>query len=106
MINPQFPPLIDGHNLVVVNNLGEDKPRRQHLAPRTQKYYRENVNITDYDGPLFKPPLPQGYTFVVTSSLMQILTTRGLFFGLSSEDPHAHISKVRSVCKSYVGRSD
>ena len=43
---------------------------------------------------------------MVTSSLMQMLTARGLFSGLPSEDPHAHIAKVRAVCKSCVGRSD
>ena len=41
---------------------------------------------------------------MVTSSLMQMLTARGLFSGLPSEDPHAHIAKVRAVCKSCVGR--
>ena len=35
-----------------------------------------------------------------------MLTARGLFLGLPSEDPHAHISKVRAVCKSCVGRHD
>ena len=43
---------------------------------------------------------------MVTSSLMQMLTTRGLFSGLPSEDPHAHLAKVRAVCKSCVGRPD
>ena len=43
---------------------------------------------------------------MVTSSLMQMLTARGLFSGLPSEDPHAHIAKVRVVCKSCVGRPD
>ena len=43
---------------------------------------------------------------MLTSSLMQMLTTRGLFSGLPSEDPHAHIAKVRAVCKSCVGRPD
>ena len=43
---------------------------------------------------------------MVTSSLMQMLTARGLFSGLPSEDPHDHISKVRTVCKSCVGRPD
>ena len=43
---------------------------------------------------------------MVTSSLMQMLTARGLFSGLPSEDPHAHIAKVRAVCKSCVGRPD
>ena len=63
-------------------------------------------NIADSDGPLVLPPLPQGHTFVVTSSLMHMLTARGLFSGLPSEDPHAHITKVRPVCKSCVGRPD
>ena len=37
---------------------------------------------------------------------MQMLSARGLFSGLSSEDPHAFIAKVRAVCKSCVGRPD
>ena len=43
---------------------------------------------------------------MITSSLMQMLTARGLFSGLPSEYPHAHITKVRAVCKSCVGRPD
>ena len=35
-----------------------------------------------------------------------MLTARVLFMGLPSEDPHAHISKLWSVCKSYVGSPD
>uniref|UniRef100_M1DDB4 Integrase core domain containing protein n=1 Tax=Solanum tuberosum TaxID=4113 RepID=M1DDB4_SOLTU len=50
--------------------------------------------------------LAEGYTFVVTSSLMQMLIVRGLFLGLPSKDPHAHIAKLRVVCKSCVGRPD
>ena len=99
-INAQFPSPVDVHNRVVVDKPCEDNPRRQTPALRPQEYYRVNVNITDSDGPLILPPLPQGHTFFVTSSLMQMLTARGLFLGLSFEDPHAHITKVRSVCKS------
>ena len=33
-----------------------------------------------------------------------MLTARGLFSRLPSEDPHAHIAKVRAVCKICVGR--
>ena len=43
---------------------------------------------------------------MVTSSLMQMLSPRGVFSGLPSEDPHAHIAKVRAVCKSCLGRPD
>ena len=43
---------------------------------------------------------------MVTSSLMQMLNARGLFSGLPSEDPHAHIAKVRAVCKRCLGRPD
>ena len=35
-----------------------------------------------------------------------MLTARGLFSGLPSEDLHAHISKLRSLYKSCVGRTD
>ena len=41
---------------------------------------------------------------MVTSSFIQILTVKGLFLGLPSKDPHAHIDKLRLVGKSYVGR--
>ena len=37
---------------------------------------------------------------------MKMLTSSGLFSGLPSEDPHAHIAKVRALCKSFVGRPD
>ena len=37
---------------------------------------------------------------------MQMLTAKGLFSGIPYEDPHAHIAKVRVVCKSCVGRFD
>ena len=43
---------------------------------------------------------------MVTSSLMQMLIARGLFSGLPSEDPHPHKAKLRTLCKSCVGRLD
>ena len=56
--------------------------------------------MTDSNVPEVLPPLPHGHTFVVTSSLMQMLSARGLFSALPSEDPLAHIAKLRSVYKS------
>lgn len=58
------------------------------------------MNITNYDGPLVLPYLPHRNTFIVSSSLMQMLPVRGLFAGLSSKDPHSHIAKLMYVCKS------
>ena len=104
-INPQLP-LVDTHNHVIVDNLGEGNSRGKPHAPRPQEYYRGNVNITDSDGPHVLHPLPHGNTFMVTSSLMQMLTARSLFSGLLSEEPHVHITKLRLVCKSCVGSSD
>ena len=43
---------------------------------------------------------------MVTSTLMQMLTARGLLSGLPSEDPHSHIPMVRAVCKSCIWRPD
>ena len=75
-------------------------------VPHPQEYYRGNVNITNSDGPPILPPLPHGHTFVVTSSLMQMLTARGLFSGLPFEDTHVPIAKLKLVCKHRVGRTD
>ena len=69
-------------------------------------FYRGNINISDSDGPLVLPHLPQGRTFLVSSSLMYRLTARGLITGLPFEDPHDDIAKLRSVCKICVVRLD
>ena len=104
--NKNIPAPVDVHGQMLPDAPGEHQQRGRNPAPRPQAYYRGYDNISDSDGPLVMPPLPTGHTFVVTSSLMQMLTARGLFSGLPSEDPHAHIAKVRVVCKSCVGRPD
>ena len=105
-IKYQHPPLVDSHNLVILENPGDDVLRRQPPAPRPQEFYRVNVNITYSNGPLLLPPLPQGHTFVVTTRFMHMLTAGGLFTMLQSMYPQDHISKLRSVCKSCVGSRD
>ena len=82
-IKHQHPPVVDAHNHVILENPGDDALRRKPPSPR-----------------------PLGHTFVVTSSLMQMLTARGLFTMLPSKYPYAHIAKLRSVCKSCVGSPD
>ena len=104
--NQNIPAPVDVHGLLLSDARGEHQQRGQNPAPRPQEYYKGYDNIADSDGPLVLPLLPPGHTFVVTSSLMQLLTARGLFSGLPSEDPHAHIAKVRAVSKSCVGRPD
>lgn len=49
------------------------------------------------------PPLPLGHTFVVTSSLMQIHTMRGLCSAMASEGSHGYMDKLRSVSKNCMG---
>ena len=98
--NQNIPAPVDVHSQMLPDAPCEHQQRGQNPVPRPQAYYRGYDNITDSDGPLVLPTLPTGHTFVVTSSLMQMLTARGLFSGLPSEDPHAHIAKVRAVCKS------
>lgn len=48
-------------------------------------------------------PLPHGYSFVETNSLMHMLAARGLFIGLPLEDQYAGMTKLTSVCISSVG---
>ena len=78
-INPQPPPLVNAHNQVIVDNGGEDNPRREPPAPHPQEYYRGNVNIINSNGSRVLTPLLHGYTFVETSIFMQMFTARGLF---------------------------
>ena len=104
--NQNIPTSVDVHGQLLPNAPGEHQQRGQNPVPRPQAYYRGYDNRADSDGPLVVPPLLTGHIFVVNSSLMQMLSARGLFSGLPSKDPHAHIAKVRVVCKSCVGRSD
>lgn len=50
--------------------------------------------------------LPPVHMFVITSNLMQMLTSRGMFVDLPSEDQYAYINKVTRVSKSSVGTLD
>ena len=102
--NQNIPAPVDVHGQLLPDASGEHQQRIQNPAPRPQAYDRGYDNIADWDGPLILPPLPTGHTFVVTSSLMQMLTARVLFSELPSGDSHAHIPKVRAVCKCYIGR--
>ena len=79
--NQNIPAPTDVHGQMLPDAPGEHKKRGQYPTPRPQEYYRGYDNIVDSDGPLVLPPLPPGHTFVVTSSLMQMLTARGLFSG-------------------------
>ena len=72
---------VDVHGQLLPDALGEHQQRGQNPAPRPQEYYTRYDNIADSDGPLVLPPLPPGHTFVVTSSLIQMLTAIDLFSG-------------------------
>lgn len=58
---------------------------------------RFNISIDKSDGPFELPPLPLWHMFVVTSSLMKMLTTRILFAGLPMDYPHAQIAMINYV---------
>ncbi len=74
--------------------------------PRLRDNYMVDFNTAKSEGPIVLPPLPLGHTFVVTRSLMHMPTMRGLFSTSASEDPHGHMTKLKSVCKSCVGRPE
>lgn len=57
------------------------------------------------NGLIVLPPLPLGHKFVVTSSLMQMLTTRGFLWSSIGRSTWSH-GKLRSVCKSCVRRPE
>uniref|UniRef100_M1DY00 Integrase core domain containing protein n=1 Tax=Solanum tuberosum TaxID=4113 RepID=M1DY00_SOLTU len=86
------PPRVgDENNQIQAENLLREAVRVQDQPePRLHDNYRVNFNVAESNGPLVLPPLPPRHTFVVTSSLMQMLIARGLFVGLASKDPHAH----------------
>ena len=88
--NENIPTPVDVHSQLLLDAPGEHQQRGQNLVPLPQAYYRGYDNIADSDGPFVLPYLPTGHTFVVASSLKQMLTTGGLLLGLPSEDPHTY----------------
>ena len=79
--NLNIPALVQVHGQLLPDAQGEHQQSGQNPAPRPQAYYKGYDNIVDSDGPLVLPSLPTGHTFVVTSSLIQMLIARGLFSG-------------------------
>ena len=79
-LNQNIPAPVDVHGQMLPDDPGVHQQRGQNLVPRPQEYYRGYDNIANLDGPLVLPLLPTGHTFVVTSSLMQMLTARGFFW--------------------------
>ena len=77
--NQNIPTPVDVHGQLLPDAPGEHQQRGQNPTPRPQEYYTGYENIADSNGPLVLPPLPLAHTFVVISSLMQMLTARGLF---------------------------
>ena len=79
--NQNIPAPVDVHGQMLPDAPGEHQQRGLNPVPRPQAYYRGYDNIADSDGPLVLPLLPTGHTFVVTSSLMQMLTVIVCFQG-------------------------
>lgn len=92
---------IEAHNQVKVQNELTNDLRMQPPPPQPHDYYMGNVNIADSNGSLVFPLLPPGYTFVVATCLMQMLTSRGLFLGLPSLDPLTRITNI-ALCVGVV----
>lgn len=65
-----------------------------------------DMNIIESDRPLDLQQLLWGQTFIVTSKLMHMLTTRGLFVVLPEDAPHTHISKLNFVNKIFICQPD
>ncbi|XP_049344684.1 uncharacterized protein LOC125809056 [Solanum verrucosum] len=95
------PWVVHGGNLI-----GDVERVQKPPALRLNDNYKVDYNTVELEGPIVLSPLPPGHTFMVTSSLMQMLTTRGLFSGLASEDQHGRMAKLRSDCTSCVGRPE
>uniref|UniRef100_M1DW17 Integrase core domain containing protein n=1 Tax=Solanum tuberosum TaxID=4113 RepID=M1DW17_SOLTU len=103
----QPPRVVNVNTRVHGGNLLEDPKRGQNQPePRLRENYRVDYNIVESEGPIVVPHLPLGHTLVVTSSLMQMLTERGLFFRLALKDLHGYMAKLISVCKSCMGRPE
>ena len=87
------PPLpVEAHNQDQVENQLGKALRILPPSPRPQDYYMGNVKIGGSDVPLSLPPLTLGHTFLVMSSLMQMLN--GGVLGTSIRGPSCSHSQT------------
>lgn len=103
----QPPQGMEGNNMVplynrVVTTLRPHDPQ----GARLNDHGRVNMNIAESNRSLVLPTLSLGYTFIVTSILMQIFTMVGSFAGLPVDDQHSHLDRLNFVCISCIGRPD
>ena len=81
-VDMQPPMLVSANNQAPIeNHIGDILIMQPLTVQRMHDYYRDNMNIVNSDRPLVLPLFPLRNTFVVTSTLMKMLTTRGLFLG-------------------------
>ena len=80
---------------------GNQQPHRAQRAPVRRVYPDFEDAQPVLAGAIVLPPLMGGAKFDVTSTMIQLLNSRGLFTGLPSEDPNQHIWNFTGICAAY-----
>ncbi|PHT55240.1 Cyclin-dependent kinase G-1 [Capsicum baccatum] len=94
-------PVLSEAGLDLLNKLLTYDPKKVLMLSFPIVTRQDQLVSINNSGAIIPPPLASGAKFNITSTMIQLLQLKGLFGGLTGDDPNMHLINFISICKSF-----